>query len=173
RSLYNGALDGLSLSGDRFFYGNPLASDGRHERSAWFGTACCPSNIARLVASVGNYIYARSESTLWVNLFVDSKTNVKFKGVHVPVRLVTEYPWDGKVKIEVEPPKKVTYALRIRIPGWAENTAVPGGLYHFTNASQSSVRITLNGKPVKVDRDRGYAVIDRTWEKGDAVELEF
>lgn len=173
RSLYNGALDGLSLSGDRFFYGNPLASDGRHERSAWFGTACCPSNIARLVASVGNYIYARSESTLWVNLFVDSKTNVKFKGVDVPVRLVTEYPWDGKVKIIVEPSKKVSYALRVRIPGWAEGKAVPGDLYSFANNASTQVQIFLNGKSVKAGRDRGYAVIDRTWEKGDAVELEF
>src|SRR5690606_13535991 len=172
KSLYNGALDGLSLSGDRFFYGNPLSSDGRAERSQWFGTACCPSNIARLVASVGNYIYARSENSLWINLFVDSQTQVTFKGTSVPVRMMTEYPWDGKVKIAVDPAKKVAYALRIRIPGWAENTAVPGGLYRFTNTSQSIVRIKLNGKPVKFNRDRGYAVIDRTWEKGDAVELE-
>ena len=99
RSLYNAALDGLSLTGDRFFYGNPLASTGNHFRKEWFGTACCPSNIARLVASVGDYIYGKSAKGLFLNLFVGSETTVEIKGEKVRVALKTEYPYDGKVLI--------------------------------------------------------------------------
>ena len=81
RSLYNGALDGLSLSGDRFFYGNPLASSGQHSRRAWYGTACCPSNIARLVASVGDYIYAFTDDQIYLNLFISSSTEIRLECV--------------------------------------------------------------------------------------------
>src|SRR5690606_6299599 len=93
RSLYNGALSGLSLSGDRFFYGNPLASFGTHFRREWFGTACCPANIARLTASVGDYIYATSSTGLWVNLFIASKTTIVIGKQSVDIELETNYPW--------------------------------------------------------------------------------
>lgn len=106
RSLYNGALDGLSLSGDRFFYGNPLASRGQHQRREWFGTACCPANIARLVASLGDYIYAKSNDAIYVNLFVGSNTTIALKNGNVDVKMETNYPWDGKLKLMVEPEKK-------------------------------------------------------------------
>src|SRR6185503_3794134 len=99
RSLYNGALDGLSLSGDRFFYDNVLASDGQHARREWFGTACCPSNISRLVASVGDYVYGTSDDGLWVNLFVGSSTTVRVGEDDVAVSMTTKYPWDGTVSI--------------------------------------------------------------------------
>jgi DUF1680 family protein len=100
RSLYNGALDGLSLSGDHFFYDNVLASNGQNQRREWFGTACCPANIARLVTSVGNYIYGKSNDGIWVNLFVGSNTNIKISNTDVAVKMETNYPWDGKVKIQ-------------------------------------------------------------------------
>jgi Uncharacterized protein conserved in bacteria len=167
RSLYNGALDGLSLSGDRFFYGNPLASSGNYARSEWFGTACCPSNIARLVESLGNYIYAVSGKAIWVNLFVGSSTTIN--GVHL--RQQTDYPWNGKVNIEVSPAKAASFPLHIRIPGWATNQPVPGNTYHFTDQPDSSVHITINGKPANYTLQNGYAVINRKWKKGDAVSL--
>nr|WP_245564836.1 beta-L-arabinofuranosidase domain-containing protein [Spirosoma panaciterrae] len=172
RSLYNGALDGLSLSGDRFFYGNPLSSVGNYGRSEWFGTACCPSNIARLVASLGDYIYGRSENGIWVNLFVASNTTFKFGKTDVPLQLDTNYPWDGNVKITVNPAKKVAYALHVRIPGWATNVPVPGKLYEFTNTSDAKAEVLINGKPATYRVEKGYAVIDRTWQKGDVVEVK-
>ncbi|WP_394355486.1 glycoside hydrolase family 127 protein [Spirosoma validum] len=172
RSLYNGALDGMSLSGDRFFYGNPLSSAGNYGRSEWFGTACCPSNIARLVASLGDYIYGRSEQGIWVNLFVSSNTTFAVGKNTVPLQLETNYPWEGNVKITVNPAKKVAYALHIRIPGWASNVPVPGKLYQFTDTNASNVEIVVNGKPATYRQEKGYAVLDRTWQKGDVVEVK-
>ncbi|WP_332368635.1 glycoside hydrolase family 127 protein [Spirosoma telluris] len=172
RSLYNGALDGISLSGDRFFYGNPLSSAGNYGRSEWFGTACCPSNIARLVASLGDYIYGRSEQGIWVNLFVASNTTFTIGKNTVPLQLETNYPWEGNVKITVNPAKKVAYALHVRIPGWSENVPAPGKLYQFTDTRDEKVNILLNGKPVTYRQEKGYAVIDRTWQKGDVVEVK-
>ena len=172
RSLYNGALDGLSLSGDRFFYGNPLSSGGNYGRSEWFGTACCPSNIARLVASLGDYVYGRSEQGIWVNLFVASQTTIPMGKTTVSLQLDANYPWEGNVKITVNPVKKVAYALHVRIPGWAENTPVPGRLYQFTDSTSANIEILLNGKPATYRRKKGYAVIDRTWQKGDVVDVK-
>lgn len=172
RSLYNGALDGLSLSGDRFFYGNPLSSGGNYGRSEWFGTACCPSNIARLVASLGDYVYGRSEQGIWVNLFVASQTTIPMGKTTVPLQLETNYPWEGNVRITANPAKKVAYALHVRIPGWAENIPVPGRLYQFTDSTRANIEILLNGKPATYRREKGYAVIDRTWQKGDVVDVK-
>src|SRR6187431_1526504 len=129
RSLYNGALDGLSLSGDRFFYGNPLASRGQHQRREWFGTACCPANIARLVASLGNYIYAKSDDAIYVNLFVGSNTNIPLKSGNVGVKMETNYPWSGKVKLMIDPIKKSKFKIYLRTPGWSNSQPVPGSTY--------------------------------------------
>ena len=171
KSLYNGARDGLSLSGDLFFYGNPLASNGKHFRKEWFGTACCPANIARLVASLGDYVYGVSDKGLWVNLFVGSTTLVKFGKTDVPIKLESNYPWEGSVKLTVEPKSKVKFAVHVRIPGWAQGEAAPGGLYTFENDSKTSFTLSVNGKPAVYTLDKGYAVVDREWRKGDQLEL--
>ena len=171
KSLYNGARDGLSLSGDNFFYGNPLASNGKHFRREWFGTACCPANIARLVASLGDYVYGASDRGLWVNLFVGSTTQVKLGKVDVPIRLESNYPWEGKVKLTVEPKSKAKFAVHVRIPGWAQGEAAPGGLYTFENDSKTTFMLFINGTPAVYTLDKGYAVVDREWKKGDQLEL--
>lgn len=171
RSLYNGASDGLSLSGDRFFYGNPLASDGQHYRREWFGTACCPANIARLIASLGDYIYAKSPDGIWVNLFVGSETHVALSGKKVTIRQVTNYPWGGDVEVRIDPEKKSNFKLRIRIPGWAQNVPAPGDTYQFLNPSVVSVSLMVNGKEASYEMENGYAVISRDWKKGDIVKL--
>ncbi len=173
KSLYNGALSGLSLSGDRFFYGNPLASTGQHARREWFGTACCPANITRLVASLGNYIYAKSEKGLWVNLFVGSNTSIPVGKDVLNIEMKTGYPWKGDVELMLLPSKSINYDLHIRIPGWAQSKAVPGDLYHFQNPSNSAVVILFNGKPVEYNMEKGYAVISKKWEKGDKVTIQF
>ena len=174
RSLYNGALDGLSLSGDRFFYGNPLASRGQHQRREWFGTACCPANIARLVASLGDYIYAKNDNGIWINLFVGSNTKQVIGKNEITITQQTNYPWDGKVKVTVDPSKRGRFNIRIRIPGWSRAMPVPGDTY-FVNFSvpQSLMPVTINGKPIAYEQENGYMVISREWKKGDIVEFEF
>jgi len=171
RSLYNGALSGLSLSGDRFFYGNPLASAGNHSRSEWFGCACCPSNISRLISSLGDYIYAKNETAIWVNLFVGSDTKILLGKDDVALKMETNYPLDGNVKIQVTPAKTISFKLYIRKPGWCSGTAVPGGLYRFdtANSAPSGIKISLNGKEIAPSEENGYFIIDRTWKKGDVV----
>lgn len=177
RSLYNGALDGLSLSGDRFFYGNPLASSaantqsGHPGRREWFGTACCPANIARLVASFGGYLYGVSDTGLWINLFVASTARLKVGDTDVRMRVDSNYPWSGNVKVTVEPSRRTRCALHVRIPGWARNIAVPGGLYSFTDSSSGRISVLLNGKPVHYQEEKGYAVVTRDWNHGDTIEL--
>ena len=155
RSLYNGALAGVSLSGDRFFYVNPLASNGSHHRQAWYGTACCPSQIARFLPSIGNYIYATSNDALWVNLFIGSLTTVELNGTNVLVNMQTDYPWNGFVRLQVNPSKKTDFEMRIRIPGWCKN-----------------VKLKVNENKVKTKIDNGYAVISRKWAKGDIVTVD-
>jgi hypothetical protein len=171
KTLYNGALDGLSLDGDHFFYGNPLASNGRHSRREWFGTACCPANIARLISSLGNYIYASSNDGIWINLFVGSNTSIALPKGNVNLSMETNYPWDGAVKINVNPDKKIKYAMHIRIPGFVNGIAAPGGLYHFSDTTSTKPVIKINGVEVAYQQEKGYAVINRDWKKGDVIEM--
>jgi uncharacterized protein len=171
RSLYNGALDGLSLEGDRFFYGNPLASNGNHARREWFGTACCPSNIARLVASVGDYIYAQTENALWVNLFVGSETKLKLGGQDVGIHQQTAYPLNGKVNLKISPAVASNFRVHLRIPSWVTNTPFAGDLYTYGSTAPSKLAITINGQAVAYKTEKGYAVLERTWKNGDEITL--
>ncbi|MGI8634450.1 MAG: glycoside hydrolase family 127 protein, partial [Segetibacter sp.] len=172
RSLYNGALDGISLQGSQFFYGNPLASVGRNARRDWFGTACCPANIARLIASLGSYIYGSNKNALYVNLFVGSNTSIPIGRQQVAVNMKTNYPWDGNISLTLSPPEKANFDVHVRIPGWASGEAVPGGLYSFEDTSVAAILVKLNGKDVDYKREKGYIVITREWKKGDVVELK-
>jgi DUF1680 family protein len=171
RSLYNAALDGLSLSGDRFFYGNPLASQGNHQRSEWFGTACCPSNIARLVASLGNYIYSHDNKSVWVNLFIGSQVKIAFQKESLGLSLQTNYPWQGKTKISITDAPKKSVSLLLRIPGWLKEPA-PGNLYHYTSTSTGNLLVLVNGKQISYKEENGYAVITKAWKKGDVIQLD-
>ncbi|PWT70872.1 MAG: glycoside hydrolase family 127 protein [Bacteroidetes bacterium] len=173
RTLYNGALSGLALNGDHFFYGNPLASPGKYERSEWFGTACCPANIARLIASLGNYIYNKSNDGIWVNLFIGSKTTIPIHQSKMTVEQETNYPWDGEVKIKLSPDKKTKMGLHVRIPGWVEGQPVPGDLYRFEHSEASPFYVLVNGAKVDFKVDKGYMVIEREWQKGDILTINF
>jgi DUF1680 family protein len=172
RSLYNGALDGLSLSGDRFFYGNPLASRGQHQRREWFGTACCPANIARLVASLGNYIYAKSDDAIYVNLFVGSNTTIPLKSGSVGVKMETNYPWDGKIKLMIDPVKNSKFSLSLRVPGWAQGQTSTKDLYDIADFGSAIIYLKVNGKDAPVRMENGYMIINREWKKGDIVVYE-
>ena len=175
RSLYNGALDGLSLTGDRFFYGNPLASRGQHQRKEWFGTACCPSNIARLVASLGDYIYAKTEKNIYVNLFVGSNTTIALENGNVEVRMETNYPWEGKVRLNIDPAKISKFKVYIRLPGWYKDMVTPGGLYSSEgdDGMPDIFNLTLNGKIINNTYENGYAVVENDWKKGDILQINF
>lgn len=173
RSLYNAANDGLSLQGNLFFYGNPLASDGRHKRREWFGTACCPANIARLISSLGDYVYATSQDGLWVNLYVSGSTRFSVSGREVAVEMNSEYPWEGRSTLTVNPARKSRFTLRLRVPGWATGQPVPGNTYFFLDKSESRISIRVNGSDAVYTMKDGYAVINRDWKAGDQVQINF
>lgn len=172
RTLYNGLLSGVSLSGDRFFYPNPLASMGQHQRSAWFGCACCISNMTRFLPSMPGYIYAQDKNNLYINLFAGNTAEIKLPATTVSLTQQTDYPWDGKNEITVNPAKTAAFTLRIRIPGWALDQPVPGDLYHVQNVTAKPVVILLNGKPYPYKMEKGYAVFTRTWKKGDKLVMD-
>jgi len=171
RILYNGLLSGVSLSGDHFFYPNPLASLGQHQRSAWFSCACCISNMTRFLPSMPGYVYAQNKNDLYVNLFVGSISAIKLPAGRISIIQQTNYPWDGVNEITINPLQKTQFALHIRIPGWSMDKPIPGNLYVDENKSSTSFTILLNGKPVKYQLIKGYAVVDRTWNKGDKISL--
>ena len=171
KSLYNGALDGISLAGDKFFYGNTLASMGKQSRRDWFGTACCPSNIARLIESLGNYIYGYDKGNIWINLYAGSNTTIPIGDEMVPLEMKTNYPWDGNMSMRVMPKKKTAFGLHLRIPGWASGEAVPGGLYTFRDTKSAGIEILVNGKMIPYSMDKGYLVINREWNNNDQITL--
>lgn len=171
RALYNGVISGVSLSGDRFFYDNPLESMGQHERQKWFGCACCPGNVTRFMASVPSYMYATRDGDIFVNLYIQSTADVEAGDNKVTLSQATSYPWDGNIAIAVDPEKEGQFALRLRIPGWALESPVPTDLYSFTSKASAPVTLKVNGKEMPLTMKDGYAVVARDWKKGDKVEL--
>jgi DUF1680 family protein len=172
RTLYNALLSGVSLSGDTFFYPNPLESRGNYKRSGWFSCACCPSNIARFIPQIPGYIYALRGDKIYINLFVNNSATVKTDNNTVQLTQETQYPWDGKVKITVEPKRHTKFAIYVRIPGWAQNKPVPGDLYSYSNTNNKKARIRVNGKKLVLNTEKGFARIERNWKKGDVIELD-
>jgi hypothetical protein len=169
RALYNGVISGVSLKGDRFFYENPLAvypeatrfhgwtrGTGEIARREWFGCSCCPPNIARFLASFGEYVYMVSDRQLMVNLFAESTAHAKFKGTRVDIEQKTRYPWKGKTVLKIHPEAPVEFTVSIRIPGWCDKPAC-----------------SVNGEKVRLQTalKKGYAGIKRRWKRGDRIEL--
>lgn len=170
RTLYNGLLSGISLNGTRFFYPNPLASIGQHDRSGWFSCACCISNMTRFLPSVPGYVYAQNKNDLYVNLFMSNSSHIQLPAGKVRLTQTTNYPWNGRVDLQVEVIKPTAFALHIRIPGWASGQPMTGVLYTIAE-KPTPVTITLNGKPITIKMEKGYAVLNRTWQKGDKVSV--
>ena len=146
RSLYNGALAGISLGGDRFFYVNPLESKGDHHRQEWYGCACCPSQLSRFLPSIGNYIYASSDDALWVNLYIGNTGQIRIGE--------TDYPWDGSVKLTISTSQPLEKEIRLRIPDWCK-----------------TYDLSINGKRINVPKEKGYAVI-KDWKSQDVIALD-
>ena len=172
RSLYNGVISGVSLDGGTFFYPNPLESDGRHHRQDWFGCACCPSNICRFIPSVPGYVYAVKDNDLYVNLYMANTMHDSVKNGKVSLKMDTEYPWDGLVRLEVTEAPKKGFTLKLRIPGWVRNEVLPSDLYSYDDDIELGYKVTLNGQEIKADLQKGYFCIDREWKAGDVVTLQ-
>ncbi len=178
RTLYNGLLSGISLSGDLFFYPNPLESDGKFKfnqgalsRKPWFDCACCPGNLARFLPSLPGYIYAVKDQTLYVNLFTESEGKAIIAENSVNISQKTNYPWDGNIQIYLEPKKDAEFYVNVRIPGWARNEPVASDLYKFLHPSEEKISLKVNSKDQALDMGNGFARLFRKWKKGDVIEL--
>jgi DUF1680 family protein len=182
RSIYNGFLSGIALSGDCFLYVNPLAFDGkfdfnRHslERQPWFDCSCCPSNVVRFLPSLPGYAYAHDGTNIYVNLFTGSNAIIDLPTSQVRIEQNTNYPWDGEITLTIAPEIAQNFALYLRIPGWARNEPVPSNLYHYldrdSTGDSAPPTLSINGTSVTIDLVRGYARIERTWQPGDQVQL--
>jgi hypothetical protein len=178
RVMYNGLISGVSLDGMAFFYQNPLEFNGKTRlyqgqvvRAPWFEVSCCPPNIARFLPSVPGYVYAVKDDSLYVNLFMANTAAVEIAGMKAALKQETRYPWDGAVKIAVDPQREKIFTLAVRIPGWARNEPVPTDLYRFADANDEKPSLRINGAGAAIDLKNGYAMIRRAWKKGDVVEL--
>ncbi len=174
RTLYNGLISGVSMDGGGFFYPNPLESMGQHQRQAWFGCACCPSNICRFLPSLPGYVYAVKDRNVYVNLFLDNSSALKVAGKSVKLSQQTNYPWDGDITVSVTENKAGAFDLKIRIPGWVKGQPVPTDLYYYSDGKRLGYTIKVNGQDAAatVTAD-GYYTISRKWKKGDKVSIHF
>jgi DUF1680 family protein len=178
KSLYNGLISGVGMDGKSFFYTNAMQiknslshRDMEAERSGWFPCSCCPTNVVRLIPSVPGYVYAQKDNDVYVNLFINGNADVTINNKPVQIVQQNNYPWDGDLKFNITPKSPLTFNLLVRIPGWAQNQAIPSDLYKFEKASDKKVEIKINGQPVQYAMQNGYAVLNKTWKKGDVVEV--
>jgi DUF1680 family protein len=172
RSLYNGVLSGISLSGDRFFYPNPLEVNKQgQERSPWFDCSCCPSNLSRFIPSIPGYMYATDGKSIYVNLFGENVANIPFKNKIITIKQQTDYPWKGEVTLIVSPQKVKHFSLKIRIPGWCRNEVIPSDLYSFTSKIKDTVQIIVNNKQYNYRTEKGFAIVEKKWNKSDIVKI--
>ena len=172
RTLYNGLISGVSLEGDAFFYPNPLEvrKERKYQRQAWFGCACCPSNISRFIPSLPGYVYAVKDNDVYVNLFMGNTSTLQVNGKPVTLKQETAYPYSGEVKLVIEEANQ-PFTMKVRIPGWARNEAMPSNLYAFADGLQSQYSVKINGEVIKTELQQGYCSISRDWKTGDVVEL--
>ncbi len=171
RAAMNAFLSGAGMSGDLFFYPNPLASRGDTQRTPWFTCACCPPNVARFIAEMGGFAYAVSDDRVYVNLFAQGTADIETANGKVTLTQTTRYPWSGDVKIEIAPEKAAALTLMIRIPEWAQGRPLPGDLYDYEGEAAEQPKIKVNGEVVAFQLEKGYAPVGRTWNKGDVLEL--
>ncbi|RKX28254.1 MAG: glycoside hydrolase family 127 protein, partial [Verrucomicrobia bacterium] len=165
RALYNGVISGVSLDGKRFFYDNllevhperyPYSRQKPTYRQEWFGCACCPPNLARLLASLGCYAWSTGRGAIYLHLYGSSRTRLEVSGVRVGLRQETEYPWDGKIRLSLAPEQPTAFKLALRVPGWCRRC-----------------KLKVNGSRVKTPAvNKGYATIERIWQAGDTVEID-
>ena len=176
--LYNGLISGVGLDGKSFFYTNAMQiknsfthPDMEATRSGWFPCSCCPTNLVRLLPSVPGYVYAQKDDKLFVNLFISSNVSLNIQNRQVEIVQQNNYPWNGDLKFTVNPKSSFAFSMLLRIPGWAQNEAIPSDLYTFKNNSDKKTIITINGKEVTYQIENGYAVLNRKWKKNDIIHV--
>lgn len=176
--LYNGFLSGVGLDGKSFFYTNAMQihhylnhADMESERSGWFECSCCPTNIARMMPSIPGYIYAQKNDSIYANLFIAGTASLQLNHKSIQIKQENNYPWDGNLKFIINTAQPTDFNMLIRIPGWAQNIALPNNLYHFTNVLTSKVVILINGKNADYQIQNGYAILKRTWQKNDLIQV--
>ena len=179
-SLLNNSLAGVNVEGNKFFYVNPLEANGHQlfnhgsaGRSPWFDCACCPSNIARVVNHVGGYMYAVEDSTIYALLYCGNEVTLSVNEAQVKLKQKTEYPYDGSIRFEIDLDTPTEFAVKLRIPTWAQGEQfVPGELYHFIEKSTSTWSLKVNGEKLLADTEKGFVEINRFWSTGDVIELD-
>ncbi len=180
RTAFNGFLSGVSISGDRFFYTNPVAYDGQKKNNSgfagrvpWFGCACCPPNLMRTLASLTGYFYAVRGDSLFVNFYAQNEGAATVAGTKVKLAQTTDYPWQGAVRLAVSPEKPAKFSVRVRIPGWARNRPVPSDLYSYDDQVSAVWSAKIGRDEISGPLENGFLVITREWRAGDIVELNF
>jgi hypothetical protein len=178
-ALFNNVLAGVNIEGNKFFYVNPLEADGKTPfnqgvigRSPWFGTACCPTNISRLIPQVSGMMYAYNHEDIYCTLYGSNITTIPLVSGAVRLEQVSDYPFNGKVSLTVHPENKnQKFNIKFRIPTWVYEQFVPGKLYRYVDQIQEPWFVTVNGKKVPAELTMGYAMISRKWKQGDVVGL--
>jgi hypothetical protein len=179
-ALLNNVLAGVNFEGNKFFYVNPLESDaklafnvGAPARSPWFGTACCPTNLSRLLPQVSGMMYAHNNKSIYCALYGGNSTVIPLKDINVGLKQTADYPFDGKVNITVSPDEEnSSFDVRLRIPSWAREQFVPGHLYSYINKLPETWTVKVNGEKISAPLEKGFAVVSRKWNKGDVIELQ-
>ena len=171
RTLYNSVTSGVSLKGDKFFYPNPLISNGGYTRSGWFACNCCIGNIARMIPSVPGYVYCKDDDEIYVNLYVASTGTIELTDTDVSLTQVGSYPWQGDMAITVDPETAGAFTIKLRIPGWSQNQPLPGDLYSYKQQSTEQVSLDVNGETIPLDVQKGYVAINRIWQAGDVIHV--
>jgi uncharacterized protein len=178
-ALLNNALAGISLKGDTFFYVNVLEADGVKKfnhgaagRSPWFGCACCPSNLARLMPQVSGYMYAHTNDEIYLGLYGSSQTEIALPTGKVAIKQITDYPFDGRITLKINPKQSQTFALKLRVPTWTREQFVPGKLYRYINKQKIPWALKVNDRRLQAKTHKGFIEVRRRWRQGDKVELE-
>ena len=178
KTLYNGLISGVGLDGKSFFYTNAMQvsnsfnhPDLERERSGWFTCSCCPTNVVRLLPSIPGYIYAQNGNDVYVNLFISGTGSLTVNNKALKITQQNNYPWDGALAFTIDPASAMEMNLRIRMPGWAQDQAIPSDLYTYEHRMSQKIEIKVNGSPVDYQVVKGYAVISRKWKKNDKVTL--
>jgi len=178
KSLYNGLISGVGMDGKSFFYTNAMEiknmyshKDMEAERSGWFTCSCCPTNVTRLIPSVPGYVYAQKNNDIYVNLFVSGNASFMVNKNSVEIEQKNNYPWDGNLVFNLNPKSPSAFNVLVRLPGWSQNEAMPSDLYKFESPSIKKVSININGKTADYTVANGYAVLAKTWKKGDVIQV--
>lgn len=178
KTLYNGLISGIGLDGKSFFYTNAMQvtnhfnnNDVEASRSGWFECSCCPTNLVRLIPSVPGYVYAQQDNNVYANLFISGTSELVVEKNNVEIVQQNNYPWNGDLSFTINPSKTTEFNFKVRIPGWAQNAAIPSDLYQFKNNSDKKIIIKINGQQTDYTIEKGYAVLNRKWKKADIVEV--